>query len=156
MMLQGNLPQGWFQTTLGIVADWGSGGTPARKEPSYYNGTVPWIKTGDLGPKFINDTSEYISELGVQHSSAKYFPKGSVAIAMYGATIGKTSILGIDATTNQACGVGFPVAGLTFSEYLYYFLLNEKDNFIAKGKGGAQPNISQTLIKEHKDSLINS
>ena len=147
------LPEGWFKTTLGSIADWGSGGTPSRKEPSYYDGNVPWVKTGDLGPRVLKESSESISELAVQNSSAKFFPKGSVAIAMYGATIGKTSILGIDATTNQACGVGNPIKGLTFSEFLYYFLLSEKDNFIAKGKGGAQPNISQSLIKEHEVSL---
>lgn len=149
-MSEVNLPEGWNRTTLAEVAEWGSGGTPSRKEASYYEGNIPWVKTGDLGPKVITSASENISELAVQNSSAKYFPKGSVAIAMYGATIGKTSILGIDATTNQACGVGNPIDRLTFSEFLYYFLLNEKDNFIAKGKGGAQPNISQALIKEHE------
>ena len=80
-------------------------------------------------------------------------PKGSVVLAMYGATIGKTSILGLDATTNQACGVGHPINGATFTEFLYYFLRNEKDAFIAKGKGGAQPNISQALIKDHEIAL---
>ena len=147
------LPAGWCKTMLGSIADWGSGGTPSRKEPNYYDGNVPWVKTGDLGPKVLKESSERISELAVQNSSAKFFPKGSVVIAMYGATIGKTSILGIDATTNQACGVGNPIKGLTFSEFLYYFLLSEKDNFIAKGKGGAQPNISQSLLKEHEVSL---
>ncbi|MFV1873183.1 MAG: restriction endonuclease subunit S [Oleiphilus sp.] len=143
------LPKGWTQTTLQFIADWGSGGTPSRKNSTYYSGEVPWIKTGDLGPRVLTSSSEFISEAGVQNSSAKYFPKGSVAIAMYGATIGKTSILGIDATTNQACGVGKPIDGVTTTDFLYYFLLNEKDNFIAKGKGGAQPNISQALIKDH-------
>lgn len=152
-MAEVNLPQGWAATTLENVAVWGSGGTPSRKESAYYDGNVPWVKTGDLGPRVLYNSSEFISELAVQNSSAKYFPKGSVAIAMYGATIGKTSILGIDATTNQACGVGNPIEGITFSEFLYYFLLNEKDNFIAKGKGGAQPNISQALIKEHEIAL---
>ncbi len=131
------LPKGWTQTTLQSIADWGSGGTPSRKNSTYYSGEVPWIKTGDLGPRVLTSSSEFISEAGVQNSSAKYFPKGSVAIAMYGATIGKTSILGIDATTNQACGVGKPIDGVTTTDFLYYFLLNEKDNFIAKGKGGA-------------------
>jgi len=152
-MAEVNLPEGWAVTTLENVAVWGSGGTPSRKESAYYDGNVPWVKTGDLGPRVLYNSSEFISELAVQNSSAKYFPKGSVAIAMYGATIGKTSILGIDATTNQACGVGNPIEGITFSEFLYYFLLNEKDNFIAKGKGGAQPNISQALIKEHEIAL---
>lgn len=152
-MSEVNLPEGWCQTKLAEIAEWGSGGTPSRKEASYYEGDIPWVKTGDLGPRVLHNSNEFISEIAVKNSSAKYFPKGSVAIAMYGATIGKTSILGIDATTNQACGVGNPIEGLTFSEFLYYFLLNEKKNFIAKGKGGAQPNISQTLIKEHGIAL---
>ncbi|QQK62076.1 4'-phosphopantetheinyl transferase [Shewanella sp. LC6] len=148
-----NLPDSWALTTLENVATWGSGGTPSRSKPSYYEGDIPWVKTGDLGPRVLYKASEFISESAVQNSSAKFFPTGSVAIAMYGATIGRTSILGIDATTNQACGVGTPIEGITFSEFLYYFLNNEKDNFIAKGKGGAQPNISQALIKEHPITL---
>ncbi|MCK6739799.1 restriction endonuclease subunit S [Enterobacter bugandensis] len=140
-------------TNLQNIANWGSGGTPSRSHDEYYNGNIPWIKTGDLGPKLITEASEYITDAGVKNSSAKYFPKGSVAIAMYGATIGKTSILGIDATTNQACAVGSPIEGITSSIFLYYFLLNEKNAFIKKGKGGAQPNISQAVIKEHPLSL---
>ncbi len=148
-MSGGKLPEGWVVTDLQKVANWGSGGTPSRSHDEYYNGNIPWIKTGDLGPKLITEASEYITDVGVKNSSAKYFSKGSVAIAMYGATIGKTSILGIDATTNQACAVGTPIEGITSSIFLYYFLLNEKNAFIKKGKGGAQPNISQAVIKEH-------
>lgn len=148
-MSVGKLPEGWVKTNLENIASWGSGGTPSRSHDEFYNGNIPWIKTGDLGPKLITKASEYITDDGVKNSSAKYFPKGSVAIAMYGATIGKTSILGIDATTNQACAVGVPLEGLTSSFFLYYFLLNEKNAFIKKGKGGAQPNISQGVIKEH-------
>lgn len=147
------LPEGWALTSLGEIANWGSGGTPSRKTESYYGGTIPWVKTGDLGPKILTQASESITKQAVANSSAKLFPKGSVAIAMYGATIGRTSILGIDTTTNQACGVGNPIKGITFSEFLYYMLCNEKYNFIAKGKGGAQPNISQALIKEHEIEL---
>ena len=148
-MSGGKLPEGWVVTNLQNIANWGSGGTPSRSHDEYYNGNIPWIKTGDLGPKLITEASEYITDAGVKNSSAKDFPKGSVAIAMYGATIGKTSILGIDATTNQACAVGTPIEGITSSIFLYYFLLNEKNAFIKKGKGGAQPNISQAVIKEH-------
>ena len=128
-------------------------GTPSRKHPEYYGGDIPWVKTGDLGPKVLSAASESITNEGVEKSSAKFFPKGSAVIAMYGATIGKTSILGIDATTNQACAVGQPVPEVTTSDFLYYSLVNEKDEFIRKGKGGAQPNISQTLIKEHQVAL---
>lgn len=148
-MSAGKLPEGWVKTDLHNVASWGSGGTPSRSHSEYYNGNIPWIKTGDLGPKIITNASEYITDEGIKNSSAKFFSKGSVAIAMYGATIGKTSILGIDATTNQACAVGTPLKGLTTTLFLYYFLLNERNAFIKKGKGGAQPNISQAIIKEH-------
>ena len=147
------LPEGWVRATLADIAMWGSGGTPSRKNADYYSGEIPWVKTGDLGPRYVTAATEFITEEAVKNSSAKYFPKGSVALAMYGATIGKTSILGIDATTNQACAVGNPIESVTSTEYLYYFLKNEKDAFIAKGKGGAQPNISQALIKAHEISL---
>ncbi len=147
------LPEGWCIATLNDIAAWGSGGTPSRKNSQYYGGNIPWVKTGDLGPRVVMAASEFITEEAVANSSAKFFPKGSVALAMYGATIGKTSILGIDATTNQACGVGNPIPGATTTNYLYYLLRNEKDAFIAKGKGGAQPNISQALIKEHEIRL---
>lgn len=147
------LPEGWVRATLADIAMWGSGGTPSRKNADYYGGEIPWVKTGDLGPRYVTAATEFITEEAVKNSSAKYFPKGSVALAMYGATIGKTSILGIDATTNQACAVGNPIENVTSTDYLYYFLKNEKDAFIAKGKGGAQPNISQALIKAHEISL---
>ena len=141
------LPQGWASVPLGEIAVWGAGGTPKRSEPSYYDGDIPWVKTGDLGPRRLKHASEYITELGVKNSSAKLFNRG--AIAMYGATIGKTSILDFDATTNQACAVGQPIKEVTETDFLYYLLKNEKQNFIDKGKGGAQPNISQQTIKEH-------
>lgn len=143
------LPSGWARTTLGTVADWGAGGTPSRSEPNFYGGKIPWIKSGELNSRYIKTTEESITEEAIKSSSAKIFPAGSVAFAMYGATIGKTSILGIDASTNQACAVGVPVEGLIGKEYLYRLLQNEKAAFIEKGKGGAQPNISQAVIKAH-------
>ncbi|WNZ21943.1 hypothetical protein HJG54_03050 [Leptolyngbya sp. NK1-12] len=106
------LPEGWIYTLLSDVAPWRSGGTPSRNNPVYYGGSIPWIKIGELGQGVITDTKEKITELGLQNSSAKLFPKGSVAVAMYGATIGKTAILGIEAATNQACAVGIPIEGL--------------------------------------------
>ena len=143
------LPKGWAIVSLDAIAEWGSGGTPKRNEPSYYGGDVPWVKTGDLGPKHLKKASEFISQTGLQNSSAKIFQKGSVGIAMYGATIGKTSIFDFDTATNQACAVGQPIKNVTNTEFLYYLLNNEKQKFIEKGKGGAQPNISQQIIKAH-------
>jgi type I restriction enzyme S subunit len=152
-MVMSELPEGWAETTLGEVADWGSGGTPSRSEPSFYGGTIPWIKSGELNSRYVTTTEELITEAAIRNSSAKLFPAGSVAIAMYGATIGKTAILGVDASTNQACAVGAPIKGIIEKEFLYRMLQNEKEAFIKKGKGGAQPNISQAVIKEHVVSL---
>ena len=145
---ESGLPEGWVETTLGEVAKWGSGGTPSRSITEYYNGDIPWIKTGDLNDSILEDATEYITELGVEKSSAKIFPKGSVGIAMYGATIGKTGLFGIDAATNQACAVAQPYEILN-NKFLHAFLKSQKQGFIDRGKGGAQPNISQTVIKAY-------
>ena len=146
------IPQNWILTELGEIAAWGSGGTPKRGNDLYFNGTIPWIKTGELNGNIIYDTDEKITELALKNSSAKIFPKGSIAIAMYGATIGKTGVLGIDASTNQACAIAQAYDGIS-NNYLHYYLISEKQNFIEKGKGGAQPNISQTVIKQHNFPL---
>ena len=141
------LPEGWKWCRLGDVADWGSGGTPSRKNPEYYNGSIPWIKTGELNESYIFDSEEKISEEAINHSSAKLFPKETVVLAMYGATIGKTAIFGIDASTNQACACAICHKDLD-NHYLFNFLKSKKDYFIYNAKGGAQPNISQEIIKD--------
>ena len=142
------VPENWYWTKMNIPAQWGSGGTPSRKNPEYYNGSIPWIKTGELNDTFIFDTEEHITEDAVTHSSAKRFPVNTVVIAMYGATIGKVGIMGVEATTNQACACGVCSTALYF-KYLFYYACSQKDSFIKKGKGGAQPNISQDIIKSH-------
>jgi type I restriction enzyme S subunit len=148
-----DLPEGWAETNLGEVAVWGSGGTPSRSKSSYFGGSIPWLKTGELGPKYIWSVEETISVEGLNKSSAKLFPTGSVAIAMYGATIGRTSIFAIDTSTNQACAVAQPIENTLFNEFLYYFLLSVKKKLIDSGKGGAQPNISQGVLKAFPLSL---
>ncbi|MEN8133452.1 MAG: restriction endonuclease subunit S, partial [Pseudomonadota bacterium] len=122
------LPQGWVAVTLDDIAIWGSGGTPSRKTPEFYNGSIPWIKTGELGPKTIKSAEEHITKDAIEKSSAKVFPTGSVGIAMYGATIGKLSIWGIYASTNQACAVAQPYDFALSNEFLYYFFLSEKQD----------------------------
>ena len=146
------VPKNWCWTRMENIAQWGSGGTPSRKIPEYYNGDIPWIKTGELNDDNIFETEEHITQEAIFHSSAKLFPENTVAIAMYGATIGKVGILGIAATTNQACACG--VSNLLVNyKYLFYYARSQKDNFIKKGKGGAQPNISQEIIKSHEFPL---
>ena len=140
------LPEGWKWCRLGEVADWGSGGTPSRKNPEYYQGSIPWIKTGELNETYIFDSEEKVSEDAIKHSSAKIFPKETVVMAMYGATIGKTAIFGIDASTNQACACAICHKELD-NHFLFNFLKSKKDYFLYNAKGGAQPNISQEIIK---------
>lgn len=132
---------------LGDVVKITSGGTPSRKHPEYYDGTIPWIKTGDLKVKLLKRSSELISELGVEKSSAKIFPVNTLLIAMYGASIGNCSLLGIEAATNQACAALLPSQKFE-PQFLYYFFKSKKDNPIQKGVGGAQPNISGKILKE--------
>lgn len=139
------IPNGWVETSLDSVAIWSSGGTPSRTNPLFFSGTIPWLKTGELGERFIFDSEEKITSDAIAASSAKVFPRGSVVLAMYGATIGKASILGVDSATNQACAVGTPDA--VDSRLLYYFLLSQHQAFVDAGKGGAQPNISQGIVK---------
>ncbi|MGG1137880.1 restriction endonuclease subunit S [Bacillus mycoides] len=144
----GLLPTNWEVRRIKDVCDTTSGGTPSRSKAEYYDlGTIPWIKTGELKHKYIFETKEKITEVALQQSSAKLVPKNSVLMAMYGATIGKTSINKIEATTNQACCAMIPKGKLE-PEFLYYVLSSNKDKIVALGAGGAQPNISQQIIRE--------
>lgn len=136
----------WEKTTLGKAYKWTSGGTPSRKNPEYYTGTIPWIKSGELLSNEIVDSEEHITEEAIKNSSAKLFKPGTVLLAMYGATIGKVALLGTEAATNQAVAAA-TVGDDNNPRYLMYFLAANKQQFIALGKGGAQPNISQTIIK---------
>lgn len=140
--------------TLGEIFKITSGGTPSKSNPKYYeNGDIPWIKTGDLKKIYIEESYDYITEEAVRNSSAKLFPSKTVLIAMYGATIGATSILKIDATTNQACAAFLPVDSV-IPEYLYYFFKCNKEKIISLGVGGAQPNISATILRTIKFPMI--
>ena len=139
------IPSNWTWTTLGAIGKWQSGGTPSRMHKEYYGGHIPWLKTGDLNDGIITEIPERITELGLENSSAKLNPVGSILIAMYGATIGKVGILGIPATTNQACCACVEYKCVT-QKFLFYFLISHKDKFIALGGGGAQPNISKEII----------
>ncbi len=132
---------------LGDIFKISSGGTPDKKKKIYYeNGTIPWIKTGDLKEKFVSNDVEQITLQGLNNCSAKLFPAGTVLVAMYGATIGACSILNYQASTNQACAAFLPNPQV-LPDYLYYFLSSRKNLFIQNGVGGAQPNISATYLK---------
>ena len=138
------IPESWEWIRLGSLGDWGSGATPSRSIPEYYDGDIPWLKTGDLNDGYIEFIPENISRLALEKTSVRMNPTGSVLIAMYGATIGKVGILTFPATTNQACCACFPIE--IYNEYLFYFLMSQKVAFVKQGEGGAQPNISKEKI----------
>ena len=141
------IPEKWKWVKLENLGRWKSGGTPSRSHREYYeNGTIPWLKTGDLNDGVIQSVGEYITNLGLDNSSAHINPAGSVLIAMYGATIGKVGILQFPCATNQACCACVLKESICDQWYLFYFLLSQRKNFIALGAGGAQPNISRTKI----------
>ena len=149
-----DIPDSWEWVRLGDVANWAAGATPSRKKQEYYlDGTIPWLKTGDLNDAVINTTSEFITELGAQNSSVKLNKPGNILIAMYGATIGKLGIVGKKAlTTNQACLGGEPYIGV-YNWYLFYYLLASRKSLIKLGAGGAQPNISKQKVENYIFSL---
>ena len=141
-----DIPDNWEWCRLGFIGDWGAGSTPKRGESKYYNnGTIPWLKTGDLNNGYINEVPEFITEIALKETSVRLNPIGSVLIAMYGATIGKVGILNIEATTNQACCACLPFNGI-YNKFLFYYLMSQNKNFNKMGEGGAQPNISRTKI----------
>ena len=139
---------------LGDIFTISSGGTPDKRQTKYYeNGTIPWVKTGDLKGKYVSHDIERITQEGLSNSSAKLFPADTVLVAMYGATIGACSILDFEASTNQACAAFLPTSKV-FPDYLYYFLQSKKDVFVLSGVGGAQPNISARYLKEFPFDII--
>ena len=143
-----DIPESWEWIRVGNCGSWGSGATPSRTNSEYYGGIIPWLKTGDLNDGIITEIPECITELALEKTSVRLNPVGSVLMAMYGATIGKLGILGIEATTNQACCACIPYEGI-YNKYLFYFLMASRAAFVKMGEGGAQPNIS-------KEKIVNS
>ena len=134
--------------TLGELCNIVSGGTPSRSKVEFWNeGTIPWIKIGNIKEKYVNEADEYITQAGLDGSSAKMFTRGTVLYTIF-ATLGEVGILGIDACTNQA------IAGLTIkdtnklnTDYLYYYLKSKK-NYVTKiSRGVAQNNINMSMLK---------
>ena len=141
----------WEKVTLESLVKISSGSTPSRKVETYWNGNIPWVRTGEVNSKLILDTEEKITDEGLNNSSCKLYKKGSIVIAMYGEgkTRGQVGMLGIDATTNQACAVLQPSKKINFS-FLYEYLKMSYQDLRSLGRGGNQPNLNAGLIKSYK------
>ena len=132
---------------LGEVAETTSGGTPSKAHNEYYEGgTIPWLRSGEVSQGLIYKTELFITQAGLDNSSAKIIPVNSVAIAMYGATVGEVGIIKAPMSTNQAVCSIFPNESV-MPIYLLYFLRAMKPHYINIAAGGAQPNISQAIIR---------
>ena len=140
---RGRCPEG----RLGDVCNTSSGGTPLKSRREYYEGgTIPWLLSGEVAQGEVREATRFITEDGLNASSAKVFPANTVLVAMYGATAGQVGILRFEATTNQAiCGI-FPNKDF-IPEFLLYLLLSKKAMLVAQAAGNAQPNISQAKIR---------
>ena len=124
-----------------------SGGTPNTKKQEYYNGgDIPWLSSGEVNQGYIFSTEKFITQAGLDNSSAKWVPKYSVLIAMYGATAGKVGFSMIPLTTNQAVCALLPCSSFN-SLFLYYAVSQKTDWMISQCRGAAQPNISQGIIR---------
>lgn len=144
-----DLPDGWALRPLSELGTWTSGGTPSRKDPGAYGGDIPWIKIGDLQDGPVHAVEESITQHGLERSSAVMLGAGQLLVAMYGASIGKLGTTVGPCTTNQAIAACDPNESIELG-YLTYSLLHQKRKLVAKGQGGAQPNISQRILKAHE------
>ena len=143
----------WPMVELGEVCSTSSGGTPLSGNTVYYEGgTIPWLRSGEVAQGEVRHSELFITEEGLKNSSAKMFPINTVLVAMYGATAGEVGILRFEAATNQAvCGI--TPNELLSPDFLYLFLKTDKPALIRLAGGGAQPNISQKIVREFQIPL---
>ncbi|ELX8738489.1 restriction endonuclease subunit S [Campylobacter upsaliensis] len=140
------IPNSWAWVKLGDICEIVSGGTPSRDKIEYWhNGTIPWVKIADVKNNVVNQTQEFITELGLENSSAKIFKKGTLLYTIF-ATLGETAILNIDAATNQAIAALIEAYDYDI-KFLMYCLMSMKDYVNSLGRGVAQNNINQTMLK---------
>ena len=141
------IPKGWEWCRMGSIGDWGAGATPAKGNPDYYGGSILWLRTGELNNGIVYDSEIKVTDKALQECSLRMNKIGDVLIAMYGATIGKVAIVGKELTTNQACCACTPFG--IYNYFLFFFLMGSQIDFIKKGEGGAQPNISREKLISH-------
>ena len=151
-----NLPEGWRMGTIEeFCKDMKSGGTPSRIHPEYWNKKdYPWLKTGEVHNNVILETEEFISKAGLDNSSAKLIPQGSIIMAMYGATAAQVAYLNCETTTNQAC-CNMICQNKADAAYLFFHLLGNQQDIKNLANGGAQENLSQELIAQQPILLLN-
>jgi type I restriction enzyme S subunit len=142
---------GWQYRKIGhLFRIVGSGTTPKADDESYFGGNTPWVTTGELRENVIYETERNVSDKALsEYSALRIFPKGSLVMALYGATIGRIAFLGIDSTVNQACCVMSDPLNVD-SRFIYYALQGSKSRLLASAVGGGQPNIGQEIVRQFR------
>ncbi len=145
---ENGLPKGWKRDKIGNIYDTCSGGTPSRENAEFYhNGSIPWVKTGELQDCLIHNTEECITEVAIKKSSAKILPNHSLLMAMYGVNIGKLGILFKEMACNQAVCAFLPKDEQQTFYYLFFYFRSIRNYLLSISFGAAQQNLSQALIK---------
>jgi type I restriction enzyme S subunit len=146
--LKREVPEGWEVKRIKEIAKTGSGGTPLSTKEEYYNkGDIPWINSGEVNSSYIVEAKKFITKAGLENSSAKLFPRGTILMAMYGATAGQVSIMNIEAATNQAICAIMPIDSTT-RFYLKFVLHDIYGYLVNLSSGSARDNLSQDKIRE--------
>lgn len=139
---------GWPEQPIGMVFKVTTGGTPSRNNVTFWNGDIPWVKTGEVNYYVIESTEERITNQGLKGSAAKLCPPNSVLVALYGQgpTRGRVGMLGIEAAVNQACAAIYPSDDFD-PWFVFYYLSGKYLSLRAMAQGAAQPNLNLAMIK---------
>ena len=143
----GKIPKSWEVMKIGDLCDSFAGGTPKRDKVEYYkDGTIPWVKSGEVDDNAIKKTAEFVTELALKETSTKLIKVNSILVALYGATAGKVGILKINACSNQAVlAVNSKNASL-LNEYIYHYLKNNTRDLLDLSQGSGQANLSKRIV----------
>lgn len=148
------MKEAWKECIIGdICSKITSGGTPKSSNTSFYGGSIPWLNTKEVNFNRIYSTEKTISQVGYDNSSAKWIPKNSVIVAMYGATAGRVAISKIELTTNQACCNLIIDSNKADYNFIYYHLCNSYLHLSSLANGGAQQNLNANQIREYPINL---
>lgn len=144
----GLIPEDWNLVSLGQIADVSAGGTPSRAKPDYWNGGIPWVTTSEVDFCVITEAQQFISETGLKNSAAKLLRPGTLLMALYGQgkTRGKVGVLGIEATTNQACAA-ISIHQQASAKFVFYFLASQYEAIRALSNSGNQENLNSTIVR---------
>jgi type I restriction enzyme S subunit len=143
----------WEEVKLKSIAEMNSGGTPKSSIPEYYGGDIPWVSIADMTKhgKWISKTEKYLTQEGLNNSSARLYPKGTILYAMY-ASIGECSIAEVELSSSQAI-LGIRPTDKLSNDYLYYFLTNLKSKITLMGQQGTQSNLNAGMVKDFRINL---